>query len=124
MSILSPDWPSNLYGSALTAGVVAAAFGLSACSSSSSTNATVSQVGGPAETNANYPGALVFPEAYDKPNVTLTDTDNQPFDIASDTGSKVTLVYFGYTHVPISAPSTCIPPHRPSGRCPRRTAAR
>ena len=89
---------------AVTAGVVAAALGLSACSSSSTSNATVSQVGGPAETNTNYPGALVFPKAYDKPDVTLTDTDNEPFNIASDTGGKVTLVYFGYTHCPDLCP--------------------
>jgi len=87
-----------------TAGVVAAALGLSACSSSGGPEATVSQVGGPAETNANYPGALVFPKAYLKPDVTLTDTENQPFNIASDSASKVTLVYFGYTHCPDLCP--------------------
>ena len=88
----------------VTAGVVTAALGLSACSSSGGPTATVSQVGGPAETNTNYPGALVFPKAYVKPDVTLTDTDSQPFNIASDTGSKVTLVYFGYTHCPDLCP--------------------
>ena len=50
------------------------------------------------------PARLVFPKAYVKPNVSLTDTDNQPFDIASDTDSKVTLVYFGYTHCPDLCP--------------------
>lgn len=88
----------------VVAGVLAGALGVSACSSSSGSRTTISQVGGPAETNPNYPGALVFPKAYVKPNVTLTDTDNQPFDIASDTGSKVTLVYFGYTHCPDLCP--------------------
>ena len=89
---------------AVITGVIAAALGLSACSGSSGSSATVSQVGGPAETNTNYPGALVFPKAYVKPDVTLTDTDNQPFNIASDTGGKVTLVYFGYTHCPDLCP--------------------
>ncbi|MGO8823784.1 MAG: SCO family protein [Acidimicrobiales bacterium] len=88
----------------VTAGVLVGALGLSACSGSSGSGATISQVGGPAETNSHYPGALVFPKAYVKPNVSLTDTDNQPFDIASDTDSKVTLVYFGYTHCPDLCP--------------------
>ena len=39
-----------------------------------------------------------------KPNVTLTDTADRPFNIASDTGSRVTLVYFGYTHCPDLCP--------------------
>ena len=88
----------------VAAGIAAVTLGLSACSNSSSPVATISQVGGPAETNPNYPGALVFPKAYLKPNVTLTDTDNKPFNIASDSGSKVTLVYFGYTHCPDLCP--------------------
>ena len=88
----------------VVAGIFASALGLSACSSSSGSGAIISQVGGPAETNSHYAGALVFPKVYVKPNVTLTDTANQPFNIASDTGSKVTLVYFGYTHCPDLCP--------------------
>ena len=88
----------------LVASVLAGALALSACSSSSGPEATITQVGGPAETNSHYPGALVFPKPYPKPDVTLTDTSNQPFNIASDTDSKVTLVYFGYTHCPDVCP--------------------
>ena len=88
----------------VTAGLLAGALGLSACSGSSGSGANISQVGGPAETNPHYPGALVFPKAYVKPDVSLTDTDNQPFNVASDTDSKVTLVYFGYTHCPDLCP--------------------
>ena len=61
------------------------AWGLSACAGSSSPGATFSQVGGPPETNSSYPGALLFPKAYAKPNVALTDTASQPFNIATDT---------------------------------------
>ncbi len=88
----------------VAAGVLSGALGLSACSSPSGSDAVISQVGGPAETNPHYPGALEFPEAYGKPNVSLIDTDDQPFNIASDTSSKVTLVYFGYNHCPDLCP--------------------
>src|ERR1700722_9763729 len=81
-------------------GIIVGAVGLAGCSGSKAPAAVVTQVGGPQETNSNYPGALVFPKAYGKPDVTLTDTANQPFNVATDTPAKVTLVYFGYTHCP------------------------
>jgi protein SCO1/2 len=85
-------------------GIIVGAVGLAGCSGSKAPAAVVTQVGGPQETNSNYPGALVFPKAYGKPDVTLTDTANQPFNVATDTPAKVTLVYFGYTHCPDLCP--------------------
>jgi protein SCO1/2 len=35
-----------------------------------------------------------------KPAVTLTDTDGEPFDLATDTTAAVTLIFFGYTSCP------------------------
>jgi len=79
--------------------------GLAACGGSpSGPVAQVEQVGGPAQTSARYPGALLFGRTYPKPAVTLVDTSNQPYDIASGTQGQVTLVYFGYTHCPDLCP--------------------
>jgi protein SCO1 len=80
------------------------ALGLASCSSAGHQSAIISQVGGPAETSSLYPGALLFPKVYQKPNVMLTDTASQPYNIATDTTKKVTLVYFGYTHCPDLCP--------------------
>lgn len=86
-------------------GTLVAALSFAACASPGpSGNATVSQVGGPAETNSTYPGALLFAKGYEKPDVTLVDTSGAPYDIATATSKQVTLVYFGYTHCPDLCP--------------------
>ena len=64
----------------------------------------MSQVGGPPETSATYPGALLFPRSYPKPDVTLEDTAGEPYDLATETKGELTLVYFGYTHCPDLCP--------------------
>jgi protein SCO1/2 len=64
----------------------------------------VSQVGGPPETSAAYPGAFLFPRSYPKPDVTLEDTAAGPYDLATQTKGELTLVYFGYTHCPDLCP--------------------
>ncbi len=87
------------------ASIVVAAVLLASCGGSSpSGNAVVSQVGGPPETSATYPGALLFPRSYPKPDVTLEDTAGEPYDLATQTKGELTLVYFGYTHCPDLCP--------------------
>ena len=52
---------------------------LASCGGSSpGRNTVVSQVGGPPETSAAYPGALLFPRSYPKPDVTLEDAAREP----------------------------------------------
>ena len=40
-----------------------------------------------------------------KPDFTLTDTENQPFNLMTGTAGDVTLLYFGYTHCPDVCPT-------------------
>jgi protein SCO1/2 len=48
---------------------------------------------------SRYRGAeLASP--YTMPDVTLTATDDEPFNLVTDTGHAVTLVFFGYTNCP------------------------
>jgi protein SCO1 len=42
----------------------------------------------------------VLDQPYVVPKTTLTDTDGEPYSLASDTDRPVTLVFFGYTHCP------------------------
>lgn len=42
----------------------------------------------------------VLTKPYDVPDLTLTDTRDQPYSLATDTRNAVTLVFFGYTHCP------------------------
>jgi protein SCO1/2 len=88
-------------------GLAAGALCLAACSGpggNGNGNAAISQVGGPPETSGAYPGALLFPRAYPKPDVVLTDTSGAPYNIATQTEGRLTLVYFGYTHCPDLCP--------------------
>ena len=95
---------TNRRAATVIGAIALGAFLLAACSGSSpSQNAVVAQVGGPPQTSATYPGALLFPRSYAKPTVTLEDTAGAPYDIATQT-RKVTLVYFGYTHCPDLCP--------------------
>jgi protein SCO1/2 len=59
----------------------------------------ISGVTGPSQ----FKGAPV-PTPYTMPDITLTATDGQPFNLVSDTTTKVTLVFFGYTNCPDVCP--------------------
>ncbi len=107
--------------------LAAVALCLTACAGPSARgndNATISQVGGPAETSATYPGALLFPKAYPKPDVTLTDTSGAAYNIATDTEGRLTMVYFGYTHCPDLCPLNMFTAADAVGRLPAADRSR
>lgn len=64
----------------------------------------VATIATPSNTSG-FEGTYVDPPL-PKPDVTLTDTDGKPFNIAKDTAGKVTALYFGYTHCPDVCPTT------------------
>ncbi len=66
--------------------------------------ASVRQVAGSSQSSKHYPGATVMPVTVQKPNLTLTDTSGRPYDLATETPGRVTLVYFGYTNCPDVCP--------------------
>lgn len=46
----------------------------------------------------------VLPAPLDKPDVVLTDTHGQPFDLRRETDGYLTLLFFGYTYCPDICP--------------------
>ncbi|MET9426294.1 MULTISPECIES: SCO family protein [unclassified Streptomyces] len=50
--------------------------------------------------------ATVLDRPFTKPNLVLTDTKGQPYDLRERTKGKPTLIYFGYTHCPDVCPMT------------------
>ena len=49
---------------------------------------------------AGYYGGSSLPDPYEMPDVSLTDTSGQPYNLAHTPSKPVTLMFFGYTHCP------------------------
>ncbi len=79
----------------LLAVLVAAVLLLAGCGSAEDTGAPVSGIR--VSDDDGYAGVLLD-EPYSVPDVTLTDTAGEPFDLAAQT--RRTLVFFGYTNCP------------------------
>lgn len=92
---------------ALVAALVAATLTLSGCSSDSgadsdSAKESVAEV---STEQADDPGT-VLDRPFAKPDLVLTDTKGQKFDLREQTKGKPTLLFFGYTKCPDVCPLT------------------
>ncbi|MER5861871.1 SCO family protein [Kitasatospora sp. NPDC002040] len=92
----------RLLGAAALA--LVAALSLTACGSGGSS------ADGPAkvskEGSSSPYQATVLGKHFDKPELTLTDTSGQPYDLRKQTAGRPTLLFFGYTSCPDVCPTT------------------
>jgi protein SCO1/2 len=85
--------------------LVAAGLALTGCGQSSSSAA--SNAPASVSTAAQKYDGINLPTPYQRPPfATLTDTAGQPYDFATATKGRPTLLFFGYTHCPDECPTT------------------
>ncbi|MDH6451342.1 MULTISPECIES: SCO family protein [unclassified Streptomyces] len=83
--------------------VAAATLTLSACGSGDDSSSPVSVV---SEEAGSDKAATVLDQPFEKPDLVLTDTKGEKYDLRKETKGKPTLIYFGYTHCPDICPLT------------------
>jgi len=83
--------------------VAAATLTLSACGSGDDSSSPVSVV---SEEAGSDKAATVLDQPFKKPDLVLTDTKGEKYDLRKETAGKPTLIYFGYTHCPDICPLT------------------
>ncbi|MFC4495499.1 SCO family protein [Streptomyces ovatisporus] len=85
-----------------------AALALSACGgdSGASGKGTGDEDKAVASAEPQKKGGTVLDQPFDKPDLTLTDTKGEEYDLIDETKGKPVLLYFGYTHCPDVCPLT------------------
>ncbi|WP_328639631.1 SCO family protein [Streptomyces canus] len=83
--------------------IAAATLTLSACGSGDDSSSPVSVV---SEEAGSDKAATVLDQPFEKPDLVLTDTRGEKYDLRKETAGKPTLIYFGYTHCPDICPLT------------------
>lgn len=77
---------------------------LTACGAGGGTDHAAAQVVTPSSDSPYQGTALV--KRFDKPDLVLSDTSGQPFDLRRQTDGHPTLLFFGYTDCPDVCPTT------------------
>ncbi|MEU4118332.1 SCO family protein [Kitasatospora sp. NPDC028055] len=93
---------TRLAGAAALA--LAAALTLSACGSSGGGGSSAAKVTQQKE-DTPYQGTKLA-KNFEKPDLQLTDTSGQPYDLRQQTNGRTTLLFFGYTSCPDVCPTT------------------
>jgi protein SCO1 len=83
--------------------LAAATLTLSACGSGDDSDKPVTVV---SEDAGSDQAAIVLDKPFEKPDLVLTDTKGEKYDLRKETAGKPTLIYFGYTHCPDICPLT------------------
>jgi protein SCO1/2 len=83
--------------------IAATTLTLSACGSGDDSSSPVSVV---SEEAGSDKAATVLDQPFEKPDLVLTDTKGEKYDLRKETVGKPTLIYFGYTHCPDICPLT------------------
>jgi protein SCO1 len=85
---------------------LAAALVLTGCGGSSGSGGEGDSDKAVASVEPQKKGGAVLDQPFEKPDLTLTDTHGEKYDLIEETKGKPVLLYFGYTHCPDVCPLT------------------
>ncbi|MER6026347.1 SCO family protein [Streptomyces sp. NPDC001851] len=83
--------------------LAAATLTLTACGSGNDGKSPIAVV---TEESDSGKAAIVLDKPFEKPDLVLTDTHGEKYDLRKETHGRPTLLYFGYTHCPDICPTT------------------